>query len=76
MALEAVAVREPFNSFGLSSREAIVLSGDMEEWLGIRLSPTLLFEYPNIEAMSRYLAGEAEVADPAADAQAVHAVHW
>ncbi len=66
MALEAVAIREPFNSFGLSSREAIVLSGDMEEWLGIRLSPTLLFEYPNIEAMSRYLAGEAEVADPAA----------
>lgn len=46
----------PFESFGLSSREVVTLSGDLEEWLGLDLSPVLLYEYPSIRGLSVYLA--------------------
>ena len=51
-----VDVSVDFNSYGLSSRDAIVLSGDLEEWLGRRFSPTLLYEYPSIDLLSKFLA--------------------
>jgi amino acid adenylation domain-containing protein len=47
---------EPLDSFGLSSREAIILSGDLEDWLDRRLSPTLFYEYPTIKALASHLA--------------------
>lgn len=52
-----IGLSADFNSFGLSSREAVLLSGDLEEWLGVRLSPTLLYEYPTIEKLAAYLGG-------------------
>lgn len=45
----------PFNSYGMSSKDAISLSGDLEDWLDRRLSPTLVYEYPNIDLLSGYL---------------------
>ncbi len=54
---EDVDVREPLVSFGLSSQEMVILAGDLEEWLGRQLSPTLAWEYPTIEALARHLAG-------------------
>ena len=45
-----------FEEYGLESAEAINLSGDLEEYLGYRLSPTLLWDYQNIEALAQYLA--------------------
>jgi polyketide synthase 12 len=53
-----VDVRQPFAGFGLSSVQAVSLSGELEDWLRRRLSPTLVFEYPTIEALASYLAGE------------------
>lgn len=53
-----IDVRETFNNYGLSSREAVLLSGDLEEWLGRRISPTILYEYSTIEALARFLSGE------------------
>jgi amino acid adenylation domain-containing protein len=55
-----------FESFGLSSREAVALSGDLEEWLGRRLSPTLVYEYPSIVTLADYLANGPSVVTPAA----------
>jgi acyl carrier protein len=52
---EDIDIREPFTNLGLSSREAVVISGALEDWLGCRLSPTLLYEYPSIETISQYL---------------------
>lgn len=59
--LMAVAPDEvdPFTSFdtyGLGSREAIGLSGDIEDWLGIRLAPTILWQYTTVDALSKHLA--------------------
>jgi len=52
---EKIDSNEDFTSFGLSSRDAVMLSGDLEEWLERRLSPTLIYEYPTINSLSKYL---------------------
>ena len=53
-----IDIREPFTSYGLTSVDAVGLSGDLEEWLGLSLSPTLAYDYPTIETLARHLAGE------------------
>lgn len=53
-----VDVNAPFNSYGLSSRDAVMLSGDLEEWLNRRLSPTLVYEYPTITALAEHLGNQ------------------
>lgn len=46
----------PFERYGLDSSAMVVLSGDLQEWLGRKLDPTLLYEYPTIETLANYLA--------------------
>lgn len=65
MTPDDIDVREPLESYGLSSREAVSMVGDLEDWLGRRLSPTLVWEYPTIEAIARYLNGHETSAMPA-----------
>jgi acyl carrier protein len=55
-----VDVTTPFDRYGLDSVAAIGITGDLEAWLGYDLDPTLLYDYPTIEAVARYLAGEAQ----------------
>jgi acyl carrier protein len=59
-----ISVGKPFTVFGVTSKDAVIISGELEEWLGRRLSPTLLYDYPTIEAIVRHLATQSEVADP------------
>ncbi len=54
-------IREPFTNYGLRSVDAVGLSGDLEDWLDRRLSPTLAYDYPTIESLARHLAGKSEV---------------
>jgi acyl-CoA synthetase (AMP-forming)/AMP-acid ligase II/3-oxoacyl-(acyl-carrier-protein) synthase/acyl carrier protein len=49
--------RAPFSTYGLDSRDAIALSGEFEEYIGRPLSPTLLYDYPNIALLAQKLAG-------------------
>jgi acyl carrier protein len=58
-----IDVREPFSSYGLSSRDAVLLSGDLEDWLDCRLSPTIVYEYPTIEALSIHLSQNGNESD-------------
>ena len=51
-----IDVGQDFEEYGLESAEAINLSGDLEDYLGCRLPPTLLWDYQNIEALAQYLA--------------------
>jgi acyl transferase domain-containing protein/acyl carrier protein len=69
-----IDVREPFDSYGLSSTEAVILSGDLGEWLGRRLTPMLVYEYPTVEALARYLVRPSDVADAATQIGATRAV--
>ena len=58
VAPQDIDIREPLTNFGLTSRDVVGLSGDLEDWLGRRLSPTLAYDYPTVEALARYLGGE------------------
>ena len=53
-----IDLRQSFSHYGLDSLKAVSISGALEEALGRRLSPTLLWDYPNIDSLVRYLAGE------------------
>ncbi|HEY6186971.1 MAG TPA: beta-ketoacyl synthase N-terminal-like domain-containing protein [Pyrinomonadaceae bacterium] len=51
-----VDVRKSYKSYGLDSVSVVVLIGELGEWLGQRLSPTLMYEYPNIASLSQHLS--------------------
>ncbi len=51
--------RRPFAEYGLDSLSAVTLSGELEEWLGRELSPTLAWDYPTIDALARHLSARA-----------------
>lgn len=45
-----------FERFGINSSAAVSLVGDLEEWLGFELSPSLFFEFNTITQVSQHLA--------------------
>ena len=45
-----------FTSFGIDSSGAVGLAVDLSDWAGISLDPTLVYDYPTIEALSEYAA--------------------
>jgi acyl carrier protein len=47
---------EEFETSGLSSADAVFMSGDLSEWLGLQLSPSLAVDHPTVNALSRFLA--------------------
>ena len=53
-----IEVKVPFERYGLSSAEGAVLIGDLEAWVGHKLVPTLVYEYPTIETLSQHIAEE------------------
>jgi acyl carrier protein len=53
---EAIDENYEFERFGLNSSAAVSLVGDLEEWLGFELSPSLFFEFNTIAQVSTYLA--------------------
>jgi len=65
-----IDVRREFTCFGLSSADGVILAGDLERWLGAgrRLSATLAWDFPTIEAIACHLAAvdSAEQATPVA----------
>jgi acyl carrier protein len=55
---DKIDVTAPFDDFGLDSATAIGMTGELEDWLGKRVDPTLVYDYPTIEEFSGCLAGE------------------
>ena len=53
-----IDVTVPFDDFALESTDAIGMTGDLEDWLSFRIDPTVVYDYPTIEALSQYLADE------------------
>ncbi|MGL5872795.1 MAG: aminotransferase class I/II-fold pyridoxal phosphate-dependent enzyme [Xenococcaceae cyanobacterium] len=51
-----IDVQKNFTDYNLDSVEAINLSGELESFLSSRLSPTLLWDYQNIEDLAQYLS--------------------
>ena len=53
-----LAVDKPLVDYGLSSMTGMMFSGSIEDWLQIRLEPSVAWEYPTIESLAAYLADE------------------
>lgn len=51
-------VHTPFDSYGLSSTEAVVLSGELAERLGRELPATLVYEHPTIAELADHLGND------------------
>lgn len=47
---------EPFTYFGIDSMHVITFVGDLEDWLGIKIQATLLWDYPTIHAVTAHLS--------------------
>lgn len=55
---EAMDLRAPFRSYGLTSLQATSITSLGKQTFGIPLSPLVLWNFPNIEALSQHLAEE------------------
>lgn len=55
---DEVYVTIPFDQYGLDSSAAVGMTGDLEDWMGRKIDPTLLYDYPTIEALAQHLAEE------------------
>ncbi len=55
---EEIQVDRRFDDYGLDSLAAVELSGELEDWSGIELTPANAWEHPTIAAMAELVAGE------------------
>jgi amino acid adenylation domain-containing protein/thioester reductase-like protein len=51
-----IDLQRPVIEFGLDSLQTVELTRELETYLGYSLDPTLIWNYPTIEALSNYLA--------------------
>ncbi|MBE0684226.1 MAG: amino acid adenylation domain-containing protein [Anaerolineales bacterium] len=60
--LDAASIdpRQPFTYYGLGSVQAVSLTGDLEDFLGRKLAPTLAWDYPTIELLANHLANDSQ----------------
>nr|BBH90792.1 hypothetical protein KTC_55430 [Thermosporothrix sp. COM3] len=66
---QEIDIRAPFAQYGMDSYQAISISADLQDWLGRELPPTLVYDYPNIEVLASYLAGERPPVQPLEEPQ-------
>jgi acyl carrier protein len=54
--IEEIDSDAPFERYGLDSRVALELTGDLAEWLECSVPPTVFWEYPTIARLCPELA--------------------
>ncbi len=57
-----IDVDAPFAQYGLDSKTALTLAGELEEWLGQSRSPTLIYDFPTVNLLAQHLATNDEPA--------------
>jgi len=45
-----------FDEYGIASRDAVGMIGELGEWLGRELDPALVYDYPTIDELSNHLS--------------------
>jgi len=63
VAADEIDSRRPFAEYGLTSRQAVGLVGDLENWLQQSLPSTLVYDFPTPETLARRLGDTAQTAD-------------
>ncbi|WP_082392763.1 polyketide synthase Pks13 [Nocardia arizonensis] len=67
-AIEQITVDRPMEEFGLASRDALALGGDIEELTGVVLTATVVYQHPTIASLAeRIVNGEPETPDAGDD---------
>ncbi|MEV6215610.1 polyketide synthase Pks13 [Nocardia sp. NPDC051833] len=72
--IDAITVDRPMEEFGLASRDALALGGDIEDYTGVSLAPTVIYQHPTIASLAEIIVnGEPELpADEADDYAAAY----
>ncbi|MFR9752755.1 polyketide synthase Pks13 [Nocardia sp. 004] len=66
--IEQITVDRPMEEFGLASRDALALGGDIEELTGVILNATIVYQHPTIAALAeRIVNGEPDMPAESAD---------
>ncbi|MBY8856106.1 acyltransferase domain-containing protein [Nocardia sp. CA2R105] len=66
--IESITVDRPMEEFGLASRDAIALGGDVEELTGVMLNATIVYQHPTIASLAeRIINGEPELPEETTD---------
>ncbi|MFI7664249.1 polyketide synthase Pks13 [Nocardia sp. NPDC049526] len=66
--IEQITVDRPMEEFGLASRDAIALGGDIEELTGVVLTATIVYQHPTIASLAEVVVnGEPELPQESAD---------
>ncbi|MEV4391049.1 SDR family NAD(P)-dependent oxidoreductase [Nonomuraea sp. NPDC049607] len=55
---DQVDPHQSLTGYGLGSRDAIMITGELRDLLDRPVSPTLAYDHPTVEALARHLAGE------------------
>ncbi len=55
---DEVDITVPFDQYGFDSSVAVGMTGDLEDWVGRKIDPTLLYDYPTIETLAQHLVEE------------------
>ncbi|WP_174562539.1 polyketide synthase Pks13 [Nocardia acidivorans] len=65
---EQITVERPLEEFGLASRDALALGGDIEELTGVVLNATIVYQHPTIASLAeRIINGEPDLPVESAD---------
>jgi 8-amino-7-oxononanoate synthase len=51
-----IDIQQTFDNYGLDSLQAVSLSGDLETWLRMEISPTVVWDYPTVELLAEHLS--------------------
>ena len=51
----AISDDRPMEEFGLSSRDAVALSGEIEELVGVTLTATVVYQHPTIASLAKII---------------------
>ncbi|MDF5724778.1 MAG: SDR family NAD(P)-dependent oxidoreductase, partial [Rhizonema sp. PD37] len=68
---QEIDICEPLAQYGLGSLAAVRISGELQEWLGREVAPTLLYDYPTIQAIGQYLVDAVPISRVIASATVV-----
>ncbi|MRH86131.1 acyltransferase domain-containing protein [Nocardia sp. SYP-A9097] len=65
---EQITVERPMEEFGLASRDALALGGDIEDLTGVVLNATIVYQHPTIASLAeRIINGEPDLPAESAD---------
>ncbi|MQY26906.1 polyketide synthase Pks13 [Nocardia aurantia] len=74
--IEQITVDRPMEEFGLASRDALALGGDIEELTGVTLNATIVYQHPTIASLAeRIVNGEPDVPEGPLDEAFYTAAH-